>query len=97
MYLNPVAAVINHTLYADVIQCHVSGKYYVWLSGTDEDGHWMWPDSNQEFTYTNWGDDQPDNEGRYHQDAHCLALRTQNFKWDDLACNEESNYVCVFK
>ncbi|XP_067679670.1 macrophage mannose receptor 1-like [Haliotis asinina] len=61
------------------------GKYYVWLSGAKIDKHWVWSESIQQFTYTNWGTDQPDNIGRYHKDADCLALRTQTFQWEDLA------------
>lgn len=58
------------------------GEYVAaWLGGTDEvsEGNWVWADTGEAFTYTNWADHEPNNDG--NQDY--IQGWWRGDKWDD--------------
>ncbi|CAC5395278.1 unnamed protein product [Mytilus coruscus] len=70
-----------------------SEKTY-WLGGTDivTEGIWMWTTSQTLFTFTDWNDNNPSNDGG---SEHCLEMRYQiDYKWNDNYCDETCNYIC---
>ena len=66
---------------------------YHWVGGNDivTENEWVWRNSGERFTYTNWSMGQPGG-GR---GQNCLML--QNGKWIDYACNDQDVYICERK
>nr|KAG5703771.1 hypothetical protein BaRGS_009569 [Batillaria attramentaria] len=57
-----------------------------WLGGTDNamEGTWKWSSSGNLFTFTDWGQSQPDNNGGIE---NCLHMRrSDNYRWNDANC-----------
>ncbi|XP_053381813.1 aggrecan core protein-like [Mercenaria mercenaria] len=71
-----------------------------WVAGRDDriEGHWEWYDgftnTYKPFTYTHWGQDEPDaGEGEHEED--CMTMvGEKGFIWADYSCNENMYYVC---
>ncbi|XP_053382478.1 mucin-5AC-like isoform X1 [Mercenaria mercenaria] len=67
-----------------------------WVAGRDDrnEGHWEWYDgftnTYKPFTYTHWGQDEPDaGEGEHEED--CMTMvGEKGFIWADYSCNENS-------
>jgi len=50
---------------------------------------WVWSPTNTPLSYTNWGQDEPNNS---KENEDCLVLGRD--KWNDLDCAEKINFVC---
>ena len=55
-----------------------------WIGGFKDEGTWKWTDGST-WSYTNWGDGQPDNSGG-RQDAVQMNFGEVG-KWDDITKN----------
>ncbi|KAL4229838.1 hypothetical protein ACF0H5_010230 [Mactra antiquata] len=66
----------------------------IWLGGSDieTEGIWKWESSKQHFSFTNWGNDQPDNW--YTED--CLHNSGDSGLWNDVRCTTSYRYICEF-
>ena len=72
----------------------------IWLGGKrrcpsacDE---WEWENLTTQFNYTNWNINEPNS-----LEEECLELRYANlspfesvYKWNDVSCSENKNYMC---
>lgn len=66
------------------------------------DGEYQWVTS-EPFTYTNWAQNQPDEEGDYcggwgNQRCykHCLAMNGQG-TWENHRCDQADGYICEWE
>ena len=59
-----------------------------WTSGRRRDGRtdFYWKGRNQEFTFTNWDQGQPDG-------GDCVEIR-QNEHWYDYSCDYKEYFIC---
>ena len=72
----------------------VRAKGNVWIGYNDraQEGKWIWTNTGESGTYTNWNKDEPNNDG----DQDCAILwsgQVRNF-WDDIECHHEQWFVC---
>merc|ERR1712018_299635 len=58
-------------------------RFWIGLTDYDEDGKWVWEESDTAIEYSNWLEGQPDNVG----DDHCVLICNEEFQW----CNEDCN------
>lgn len=80
----------------------------IWLFGTDEEkeGTWTYPNGD-DFSYTKWAEDQPDNgggDGRYDEDDNWIKIE-ENYQsyggsyfsgyWNDLSGESVCNYYIL--
>ena len=70
----------------------ISEDYYYWIGINDsnEEGKWVFDQSGEEVTYTNWYSDQP-NGGT---SENCASVESFSGLWFDVSCNGEDNYIC---
>ena len=60
-----------------------------WIGATDAalEGAWYWDGTGQSLTYTNWGQNQPDNNSDME---HCALLSYKNtLMWYDYDCSKK--------
>lgn len=81
---------------------------YAILGATDKDreGRWVWV-TEQEMSYTNWCQGEPNNCGNLEVNGHCEPENHLTFhdipqcisgQWNDIAVGEgEATYVCEFE
>ncbi|CAK9299332.1 unnamed protein product [Gordionus sp. m RMFG-2023] len=65
----------------------------IWIGANDraKEGTFVWNADNTALTYTNWAQNQPNNEA----EQDCVAMIAQNyFRWDDLNCDRPMRFVC---
>ena len=62
-----------------------------WMGGSDllKEGQWVWHQSGEQFTYTNWFPGQPDNS----RGEACL-MYWNDIKWNDADCSMQYIYIC---
>ncbi|KAL3853023.1 hypothetical protein ACJMK2_016609 [Sinanodonta woodiana] len=75
---------------------HTDQDQGFWLGATDfiGEGHWYWESTQPlQFTYTDWGQLQPNNR---NNSEHCLAiLKYFDYAWSDEKCDWDNlNYIC---
>lgn len=56
------------------------------------EGTWVWMNSRQSFTFTDWGPSQPTNGGHHEDCVHLYAAF--NFHWNDEACSHKAYFIC---
>lgn len=68
-------------------------KHSVWIGGSDQqvEGVFVWSDKGNNFTLTNWQNNQPDNNG---EKEHCVEMIAFNGKWNDRPCSAKIPFVC---
>lgn len=55
------------------------------------EGVFVWSDKGNNFTLTNWQNNQPDNNG---EKEHCVEMIAFNGKWNDRPCSAKIPFVC---
>ena len=65
---------------------------WIGLRDNAKNRNFLWQTNNASLSYTNWDPKgrQPNNLGG---NQHCVAI-TQNYKWDDIDCGLEQEFVC---
>ena len=65
-----------------------------WIGGSDivTENAWVWRNSGEHFTYTNWIPGRPEGGAV----KNCL-LMLLNRQWADTRCNVGFNYICEIK
>lgn len=68
-------------------------KFSVWIGGSDQqvEGVFVWIDSGNNFTFTNWHGIQPDNAGN---NEHCVEMFGRTGTWNDRPCSYGTPFVC---
>ncbi|XP_071945157.1 alpha-N-acetylgalactosamine-specific lectin-like [Antedon mediterranea] len=70
----------------------------IWLGLTDAalEGSWRWSENNQLVTYTNWGNNQPDNGNANHNEhcGHLWNMHNSVTTWNDAPCSYQLFYAC---
>ncbi|XP_055325864.1 C-type lectin 37Da-like [Sitodiplosis mosellana] len=67
-----------------------------WAYGTSIGrGTFYWPATKQEFTFADWGPNQPDHFGG---NEDCLDFRKYDgqYRYNDLNCNNRQGFVCEY-
>ncbi|XP_055317132.1 C-type lectin 37Da-like [Sitodiplosis mosellana] len=67
-----------------------------WAYGTSMGrGTFYWPATKQEFTFADWGPNQPDH---YGGNEDCLDFRKYDgqYRYNDLNCNNRQGFVCEY-
>ena len=66
------------------------GNVWIGFSSRTQNGHWIWTNTQQTGTYTNWATGQPN--GR----KTCAILWSGQEKmfWDDIGCHHKQWFVC---
>lgn len=73
-------------------------KYYLifseyWLGGRDDviEGMWQWASTEQDFNFTNWAPDKPNNI--INED--CVSIdNNESYRWNDQPCHRVHRYIC---
>ena len=68
------------------------GSEGVWTGLNDilDEGVYAWTDSAL-LDYTNWNNGQPNNRDG---NQHCVFMRGQDGKWDDIVCKRLEPFIC---
>lgn len=68
-------------------------KFSVWIGGSDlqVEGVFVWSDSGNNFTFTNWLGSQPDNA---RNNEHCVGMIALTGTWNDWPCSHSTLFVC---
>lgn len=68
-------------------------NFSVWIGGSDQqvEGVFVWIDSGNSFTFTNWHANQPDN---YNNDEHCVEMFARTGEWNGRHCSHSTPFVC---
>ena len=70
-----------------------------WLGATDEvrEGTWVWV-TGEEWSYSNWEDNEPNNNDTNDVPEHCLAYeKSYGSKWNDLKASNENVFICEWE
>ncbi|KAL4240169.1 hypothetical protein ACF0H5_000963 [Mactra antiquata] len=75
---------------------HVLDDDGFWLGATDweVEGKWVWEATGHQFSYSNWGNTQPNNR---NGSENCLAaVKYFDYAWSDEFCDWDNhiNFVC---
>lgn len=74
-----------------------NSKIYFWLGGVmsqQPKHHFLWFSSGNEFTYSNWFDDNPNFYLNYE---FCAEMHMHhNFEWNDVKCWDKQSYICEY-
>lgn len=69
-----------------------SDSYWIGINDLQEEGTWVWVNSNTEATFTNWTRGQPDNAVN---NENCgIIQKGYNYLWNDGQCYAALNYIC---
>lgn len=73
-------------------------KESFWTSGTrlGNNGAFYWFGNGDQFTYTNWAANQPDNSsGVKGVEEECVAIEHfADYRWNDTPCLRQLYFVC---
>lgn len=68
----------------------------IWIGGTDllVENEWNWVKPLKPIEYTRWAPGEPNHQWR-GQSEDCLSINADtHFRWNDQACENESNFIC---
>ena len=78
--------------------------YWIGLSDQVVEGEWIWTDKSLLGIYTNWGNNNPNNNGENQHCGHIIkgtnfdllgyTFRNYNGEWNDLECDAQLKYIC---
>lgn len=87
----------------DALLIALAGSADAWLGARDlSEGLWLWTDGST-VAYTNWGANEPNNNGGSDGEEDCMVMRKvgttndPNYNvgtWDDRPCSRIYNYIC---
>jgi len=72
--------------------CLIAGEVgWFGLNDVSNEGTFVWADDAAlDPAFTNWANNQPDNNGN---GQHCVALRADGL-WNDAVCGGDKQFVC---
>lgn len=77
--------------------------YWIGLSDQVKEGKWIWTDGSFLGSYTNWGNNNPNNQGGNQNCGHIVKgsfkMGGYNFngfngEWNDFKCDFAHGYIC---
>lgn len=73
-------------------QIHTSiSPQEAWI-GLSRPTPWIWSDTGENYTFTNWQSGQPDNLNGYEE---CSAMVVNNGTWTDEQCTKKYPFFCT--
>ncbi|XP_052763180.1 perlucin-like [Mya arenaria] len=90
---------VNNVQERDFLRDHLNHQLpvaYWWMGLSDDDieGQFRWTD-NQPLTFTDWFPGEPNNANGVEDCA--MFDHNHNFKWNDVACNQQYFSICELK
>ena len=56
-------------------------------------GGWTWQHTQQPVEHFKWAPGQPDNQRNIQ---HCIAVKAETEKWEDIHCNIKLKAICQY-
>ncbi|XP_048240434.1 zinc metalloproteinase-disintegrin-like NaMP isoform X2 [Haliotis rufescens] len=75
-----------------------SSGWSSWVGGTDKlvEGQWLWSNTGRTVSYTDWGDNQPDN-GQSSSNDCMLMCFSEKYRWGGEDCGTKQSSICEKK
>ena len=66
------------------------GHYWIGLTDSADEGHYIWQHSSKPLSWSNWKSGEPNNLGG---DEDCVALlKRHNWLWNDFPCGKSHDW-----
>ena len=70
-------------------------NYWIGLTDRDSEGQWVWHDTDNAPTYTDWLVGQPDNS-KANEDC-ALFWKGHGYQWNDANCDYRAEPICEIR
>ena len=91
-YLAEVQSDDENRFVAGMLPSYVKLNVWIGYNDLEKEGRWLWTNTKNSGTYTNWNSGEPDNKN----DQDCAVIETFHGRttWDDQDCDRHEPSVC---
>ena len=91
-YLAEVQSHDENRFVAGMLPSNVKLNLWIGYNDLEKEGRWLWTNTRNSGTYTNWNSDEPNN----YNNQDCAAIETSHGRttWDDQFCELHDPSVC---